>query len=95
MRAGKTYRVQWFRLVLIALCCYSIYLYIDQQSNLNAIRRESETVRTQLAQYQQINTALKEERQALNDHKYVEKLAREELGLVKAGEIPYIVSERK
>jgi cell division protein FtsL len=95
MQNRRKYRVKWFRLLVIVLSCYSIYLYVAQQSDLNAIHSESESVRTQLSQLQQVNVALHEERKALNDYKYVEKLAREELGLVKIGETPYIVSDKK
>ena len=95
MRARHKYRINWFRLITIILSCYFVYLSIGQQSQLNAISNEKEAMRMQLAEFQQINTALKEERDALNDRNYVEKLAREELGLVKPGETPYIVTGKK
>jgi cell division protein FtsB len=95
MQERRKYRVKWFRLLVIVLSFYAIYLTIAQQTNLNAIHRETQSVSVKLSQLQQINGTLHEERDALNDRKYVEKIAREELGLVKTGEIPYIVSERK
>lgn len=95
MQERHKFRVKWFRLIAIVLGFYFIYLCVGQQSQLNAIGSGSETVRLQLAQLQQANATLKEERDALNDRRYVEKLAREELGLVKPGEIPYIVSDKK
>jgi cell division protein FtsL len=76
------------------MCSYFIYLAVAQQSQLFSIRRESQATQTQLQQLQQTNAALQEERKALHDPKYVEKLAREELGLVKPGEIPYISAEK-
>ncbi|MBC8016433.1 MAG: septum formation initiator family protein [Sporomusaceae bacterium] len=95
MRIRNRYRIKWFKLVAIGLSFYFMYLYVGQQSQLNAISNETESIRMELTQFQQVNTALKEERNALNDRRYVEKLAREELGLVKPGEVPYIVSEKK
>jgi len=90
MQNRHKYRVKWFKLATIVLSCYFIYLALGQQSQLNAIGNEAQTIQMQLAQFEQINTTLKEERDALNDRRYVEKLAREELGLVKPGETPYI-----
>ena len=95
MAVSPVYRVNWFKLVAIGLSIYFIYLCIGQQTQLNAISNETESIRMELAQFQQVNAALKEERDALNDRKYVEKLAREELGLVKPGEVPYIVTNKK
>jgi len=95
MQALYKYRVKWFRLITIGLSCYFIYVSLGQQSQLNAIGNETQLIQTQLTQFEQINTTLKEERDALNDRRYVEKLAREELGLVKPGETPYIGTGKK
>jgi len=95
MQGSYKYRIKWFNLIAIILSLYFIYLCIGQQSQLNAINNEADAVRVQLAQFQKTNAALKEERAALNDRKYVEKLAREELGLVKPGEFPYMTRDKK
>ncbi|AJQ29290.1 FtsB family cell division protein [Pelosinus fermentans] len=94
MRKQQKYRVKWFKLFLFVLCSYFIYLTVGQQSQLSSIRRESQATRMQLQQLREANTALQEERKALHDPKYVEKLAREEQGLVKPGEIPFISVEK-
>ncbi len=88
-------RVKWFRIIALVLSIYFVYLCVGQQSQLNEIGSEAEAVRVKLTQVQELNAALKEERNALNDRRYVEKLAREELGLVKPGEVPYIMTEKK
>jgi cell division protein FtsB len=95
MQTRFKYRVKWFKLITIILSCYFIYLSVGQQRQLNTIGNEAASIQMQLAESQQINTTLKEERDALNDRKYVEKLAREELGLVKPGETPYIGPGKK
>ena len=91
----RKYRVKWFRLITIVLSCYFIYLSLGQQRQLNAIDQEAQSIQMQRAQAEIINTTLKAERDALNDRKYVEKVAREELGLVKPGETPYIGTGKK
>ena len=95
MQIRNKYRVKWFKLITIALSCYFIYLSIGQQIQLNAIGQETKSIQIEQAQFEQINTALKAERDALNDRRYVEKVAREELGLVKPGETPYIGAGKK
>ncbi|WP_378955340.1 septum formation initiator family protein [Pelosinus sp. sgz500959] len=95
MQILRKYRVKWFRIITFILSAYFIYVCIGQQTQLNAISNEADSVHAQLTQIQQLNVALKEERNALNDRRYVEKIAREELGLVKPGEIPYIMADKK
>ena len=95
MQTRNKYRVNWFKLITIVLSCYFIYLSIGQQHQLNAISNEAQSIQLQQAQSEQMNSTLKQEREALNDRRYVEKVAREELGLVKPGETPYIEAGKK
>lgn len=95
MQTRYKYRINWFRVIKIILSCYFIYLCLAQQSQLNAIGNEAASIQMELAEFKQMNTTLREERDALNDPRYVEKLAREELGLVKPGETPYLGTEKK
>lgn len=94
MQKSRKYRVKWFKIFLVVMGGYFIYLTIGQQSQLASIRRETQATNTQLQHLQQTNAALNEERKALHDPKYIEKVAREELGLVKPGEIPYVSGEK-
>ena len=84
------YRVRWFRLILFCVAGYFIYVLAGQQLDLQAIQKEKEASRHKLEQLQQVNANLNEERNKLTKPSYIEKIAREELGLVKPGEIPYI-----
>jgi len=95
MQTRRKYRVNWFRVITISLSCYFIYLTIGQQYQLNAIGNETQAIQLQQEQAKQMNVTLKAERDALNDPRYVEKVARAELGLVKPGETPYIEAGKK
>ncbi|MDF2929014.1 MAG: Septum formation initiator [Anaerospora sp.] len=86
----RKYRLNWFRVVMIAIILYTVYVCVNQQLQYAAISREMEATRTQLEQLQQTNEAMGQEKQKLSTPAHVEKLAREELGLVKPGEIPYV-----
>lgn len=90
MSRRRKVRIKWFRLATIFVIGYFMYLIIGQQSQLSAIEAENKAARQRLEQAAQVNASLIEERNKLNTPGYIEKIAREELGLVKPGEVPYI-----
>lgn len=69
---------------------YFCYVVIGQQTELYQIRRETEMVNAQLAEVREVNSSLLAEKGNLSTAAYIEKVAREQLGLVKPGEVPYI-----
>ena len=88
----KKKQFSWFRLGLLSLIGYFVYVCVGQQYQLYIAHREAAVVQRQQEQAQKTRQELLEERGRLNDAKYIEKLAREQLGLVKAGEVPFISS---
>ncbi len=69
---------------------YFCYVIILQQTELYKIRREMDVVNTRLAEAEGVNKNLTAEKEKLSMTEYIEKIAREQLGLVKPGEVPYI-----
>jgi cell division protein FtsL len=69
---------------------YFIFLAVGQQFELYTIQHETYSLRGRIAELEQSNKALADEKAKLSSPAYVEKIAREELGLVKPGEVPYI-----
>ncbi|MDD4602079.1 Cell division protein FtsL [bioreactor metagenome] len=90
MPRSRKLRIKWFRLAAFFIAGYFLYLIIGQQSQLSVIETEHKAAQQRLEQAAQTNAALIEERNQLSTPAYIEKIAREELGLVKPGEIPYI-----
>ncbi len=88
------YRIRWYRLVVLAMVGYCLYVLGGQQLEMNAVRRETEATRIRMEQLRQANDSLKDEKERLSTPAYVEKLARDELGLVKPGEVPYVPLEK-
>ncbi|WP_434131783.1 Cell division protein FtsL [Sporomusa paucivorans] len=86
----KSKQFSWFRLCLLIMAGYFCYAVIDQQTELYQIRRETEVVNAQMAQAREVNSRLLAEKENLSTAAYIEKVAREQLGLVKPGEVPYI-----
>ncbi|WIW71347.1 FtsB family cell division protein [Anaerosinus gibii] len=87
-------KVTWFRLVLVGIIVYFGSILVNQQSHLNEISKEQSLADTKLQQVTDLHKSLEEEKHNLNDLAYIEKIAREELGLVKKGEMPFILSNK-
>lgn len=90
----RKYRINWFNAILAAFAACFLYFIIGQQVELFITKNSAEVAQAQLEQARQMNRALQEEKARLSNLQYIEKLAREELGLVKPGEIPYIPMEK-
>jgi cell division protein FtsB len=84
----------WFRLLLVIIITYFGYVGFNQQVHLNNIDREQELAGSRLSEAERIHNELVVEKNKLNQVDYIEKIAREELGLVKPGELPYISSNK-
>lgn len=95
MSAPKRYKFKWFNLALLLLSVYFCYLVTDRYLELSSIRQETSAVSQQLNQAQIANQQLQAERDRLLAPSYIEKLAREQLGLVKPGEVPYVPAEKQ
>ena len=90
MAVRRRYRVRWLRVLILVTAAYFVYLAIGQQFELYTIHRETAALQDRIAELEQSNKALIDEKSRLASPSYVEKIAREQLGLVKPGEVPYI-----
>ena len=77
------------------MVCYFSYICINQQLQLYAIQQETKTVKEKLEQAVECKNNLLVEKEKLGTRNYVEKVAREELGLVKPGEVPFVTKESR
>ncbi|MFS8572773.1 MAG: septum formation initiator family protein [Clostridia bacterium] len=96
VRKGGRIRVKPRFFVLLGvffLTVYLVYGYVDGFRRMRAMRAELERVRAEIARYEALNAQLRKELEHYNSDAYIERVAREELGLVKPGETPVIVIE--
>lgn len=78
--------------VIIGLLILFAFLYLPGLSRFQELRLEEERLSRELAQLESQIKALREEKELLEkDQAYLEKVIREELGLVRPGEIVYKV----
>jgi cell division protein FtsB/cell division protein DivIC len=79
-------------LILISLLILGILSFLGEKGifNLLRLRKEVVRIREKNLQLEEENQKLKEEVKRLhNDKRYIEEIARKELGMVKEGEIIY------
>lgn len=79
----------WFPLVVAAIVIYFSTVLVSQQVRLNQVERDQAASDYRLELAKQENEALQREKERLSDPEQIERIAREELGMTKQGEIPY------
>ncbi len=87
-------RLNWFLVLLLCICGYFAYVFFVQQTNLNTLKADTEAAKVRLANAQKENEKLLKEKENLNNLEYIEKIAREELGMTREGEMPYIYQKK-
>jgi len=79
----------WFALVMFAMIAYFSTVLISQQVHLAHVNESQRIADKRLEKAKATNEKLRKELAALQDINNIEKLAREDLGLAKEGEMPY------
>ena len=74
---------------------YLGFIIIKQEVYLSQVEEQTIIAEERLNKAKQINEELSREKDNLNKLEYVEKVAREELGMTKSGEVPYISEEKE
>lgn len=82
-------------LSFVVIIGYLGFIIIKQEVYLTELREETVTTQARLDKAKKINDTLKTEKSNLEKNEYIEKVAREELGMTKPGEVPYISNENK
>lgn len=90
----KRKRITWLGVVILICLGYIVFMLADQERQLSGLRKEAENLRAKEATLKAENERLSQEQQLLQTDAYIEKVAREELGLVKPGETPYIMGQQ-
>ena len=87
-------RLDWFVVLMVGIVGYFSYMMVSQHVYLNSVNHDYVAAQQRLQSAQQENDALQQEKAQLNDPAYIEKIAREELGMTRQGEMPYIYSRK-
>ena len=87
--------IDWLLVLAVPVFLYFVSLLVSQQVYLNQIGREQDAADTRLKTAAEINASLRRERDELNDMAHIEKVAREELGMTREGELPYSSAKKQ
>ncbi|HJF84889.1 septum formation initiator family protein [Megamonas hypermegale] len=82
-------------LSFVLIIAYLGFIIVKQEVYMTELNQETVVTQSRLDKAKQINDKLKQEKANLEKRDYIEKVAREELGMTKPGEVPYISSENK
>lgn len=82
-------------LFFVVLIGYLGCLIIKQEMYLSEINQQTIATQKQLDDATEQNKNLKMEKENLQKPEYIERVARDELGMTKPGEVPYISSENQ
>jgi len=81
-------------ILIVALILAVGYMFASEISHVSILRKENERIRIKIDELEIANKQLREKIEAIkNDERYVEKVAREELGMIKEGEKVYRFAE--
>lgn len=86
--------INWFAIFMFLVFAYFGTVLISQQVHLAHVSDSQHLADKRLEKAKEENEKLRKEYEALQDLSNIEKLAREDLGLAKNGEMPYQMSSR-
>jgi len=75
---------------VVGLVWYFSYILIGQQKELFTKRAEMSDLQAKIEQGEKLKKVLLKQNDDINSNEYVEKVAREELGMIKPGEKVFI-----
>lgn len=87
--ARKLYRI-FLRLCLYGFFVYLLFVLLQQQISINRLKRQEAELAAEIQAARQRSQGLRAQLRAQQADAFVEKVAREELGLTRAGEIVLI-----
>ena len=87
-------QIDWFAIILIILFLLAAFKLGEQAITYRDLSQDRIKAEERLKAAQEENEKLMNEKAQLDDPEYVEKLAREQLGMTKQGEIPYVYSKK-
>ncbi len=81
--------INWFFVLMFVVVAYFSTVLVSQQVHLSHVSESKRIADKRLEAAQEENTKLRKQLDELQDLNNIERLAREDLGLAKSGEMPY------
>lgn len=77
-------------IIVLGVACFIIVFFVKQEITIRRYRTEIKNLSVQIEEQQQIRRDLEEKEKLYSSNEYIEKVAREVLGMVSADEKVYI-----
>lgn len=77
-------------IIVLGVACFIIVFFVKQEITIRRYRSEIKNLSVQIEEQQQIRRDLEEKEKLYSSNEYIEKVAREVLGMVSADEKVYI-----
>ena len=87
-------QINWFVIIMALMFLLAAFKLGEQAFTYHDLSQDKVQAEARLKAAQEENEQLQQEKEQLVDPSYVEKLAREDLGMTKDGEIPYIYQKK-
>ena len=87
-------RFDFFVPLMAIIIGYFAFVLVSQQVHLGQLAENQAAAEARLSAAQEENEALKQVKAALSDPAYIEKIAREELGMTRHAELPYTTARK-
>ncbi len=86
----KKKKIKFKNVILLFIIFYACYVFINQQITMHKIKNQISQKKVEEQKVADKNKKLQDEVKMSKSDMYIEKLARERLGLIKQGETPVI-----
>lgn len=86
----KRKRIIWTNFFVFIFILYAIFTIGSQQITIYRLKKSQQQLANKIEEAQQENQKLQDMLEDVSSQEYIEKMAREQLGLVKADEIVYV-----
>ena len=73
-------------ILVVGAFIYISFVFIDQQKLINVKNAEMQSIQNKTEEEKKLSKDLNEQKDLVNSIEYVEKIAREKLGMIKPGE---------
>ncbi len=87
---NKKKKITLTRLIILGAFIYTIFILANQHNTYKELKSEYDGLKQQQQEMEDNKTSLEDELLNLDSMEYIEKVAREELGLVKEGEKVFV-----
>lgn len=77
-------------IIMLGLMIYFGYKVVEQEKILYAKRNEMKVMNSKIEEEQTINKELQKQKELINSDEYIEKMAREKLGMIKSDEKVFV-----